>query len=105
MPIFFGSVAPPYFIAELARGKHYFLSRALVFQFMHVDVVLNSMNSVYFILRSYLKKQIKADEVNYQLAISGVALPHSLNNIVYGCLILKLAYSLLFEDLKGLGII
>ena len=56
MPIFFGSVAPPYFIAELARGKHYFLARALVFQFMHVDAVLNSMNSIYFVLRAYLEK-------------------------------------------------
>jgi len=39
-PIFFGSVVLPYFIAELTRGKHYFLAGALVFQFMHVHTVL-----------------------------------------------------------------
>jgi hypothetical protein len=70
------------------------------------------MNSVYFVLRAYLEKQIKADEVKYQDDLSGMAFPHCLKNTVDGLKdklpsVLKLAYSALSEDLRqtGLGII
>ena len=105
-------MAFPYFIAELTMGKHYFLAWALVFQFMHVHTGLNSMNTVYFVLKTYLDMQVKEHEVKYQYAPSIMTFPHRLKNNLVGLKdklssILKLAYSALSEDLgqSGFGII
>lgn len=107
-PIFFGSVAFPYFIAELTRGKHYFLAGAFIFQFMHVHTVLNSMSAVYVVLKTYLELQINDDQIKFECALSGTAFPHCLKNTMVGLKdklpsVLKLAYSTLSEDLTQTG--
>ena len=47
---------------------------------MHVHTGLNSVNTIYFVLKTYLDMQVKEDEVKYQYAPSSMKFPHCLEN-------------------------
>ena len=71
---------------------------------MHVHTGLNSMHTIYFVLKTYLDMQFKEDEVKYQYAPSSMTFSHYLKNTLVGLKdklssILKLVYSALYEDL------
>ncbi|GLJ28279.1 hypothetical protein SUGI_0555830 [Cryptomeria japonica] len=103
--LFLCDVAFPIFIAELTRGKHYFLAGTMVFQFMHVHPTFYSMDGVYVALKRYLEMQMKVGQVKYQNAIGAVDFPHGMKNIANGLReklpsMIKTAFSTLSKDVK-----
>eukprot|EP01018_Ginkgo_biloba_P007103 Gb_24496 [translate_table: standard] len=103
--LLFSSVAFPYFIAELTRGKQYFLAGALVLQFMHAPTALNSINAVHVALKKYLEKESQAEHMKQQYPMDGLAFPCYLKFTMEGLkdklgIVLKSAFCILSEDLK-----